>query len=266
LPIASQRAADYHDLLDKNFIARHDYLEKEQTRIEMERDLAAERAKLAELDAVLLTTRRQKDTLIAETRRTQLDQLHEARQKAAELQQELIKAEDRRDLLTLTAPVAGTVQQLAVHTIGGVVTPAQQLLVIVPKENRLEVEAFVQNRDIGFVNAGQGAQIKVETFPFTKYGTIDGDVLSVSNDAIQEDSRNPQQEGNGAGTGNSENRSLVYVARIRMHQSSIQVENKRVNLTPGMAVTVEIKTGKRRLIEYFLSPLLQYKQESLRER
>lgn len=268
LPIARQRAADYRDLLEKNFIARHDFLEKEQARIEMERDLAAAGAKLTELDAVLLTTRRQKETLLAETRRAQLDQLHEARQKAEELRQELIKAEDRRDLLTLTAPVAGTVQQLAVHTVGGVVTPAQQLLVIVPRENQLEVEAFVQNKDIGFVNPGQEAQIKVETFPFTKYGYIHGDVMHISSDAIQEDARQPPslREPVGAEQEAPEGRGLVYVARVRMHQSQIQVESKTVNLTPGMAVTVEIKTGKRRLIEYFLSPLMQYKQESLRER
>lgn len=270
LPIATTRVNDYKDLLEKNYIARHDYLEKEQARIEMERDLAAAQAKLIELDAVLLTTRRQQEALTAEARRTQLDQLHEAEQKNATLQQEFIKTEDRRGLLTLTAPVAGTVQQLAVHTVGGVVTPAQQLLVVVPQDNKLEVEAFVQNKDIGFVNVGQDAQIKIETFSFTKYGALKGKVLNVSNDAIQEDARqstSPRETTHPANSNTEQAKNnLVYSARIQMERSTMQVEGKAVNLAPGMAVTVEIKTGKRRVIEYFLSPLMQYKDESLKER
>lgn len=145
--------------------------------------------------------------------------------------------------------MSGTVQQLAVHTIGGVVTPAQPLLVIVPKEQSLEVEAFIENKDIGFVFAGQDVEVKVETFPFTKYGTIPAKVVHVSNDAL-----------------NDEKRGLIYAARVKLSKSTMQLEKKIVNLSPGMAVTAEIKTGKRRVVEYFLSPLMQYKDESLRER
>jgi len=170
--------------------------------------------------------------------------------------------------MTLTAPVDGTVQQLAIYTVGGVVTPAQQLMLIVPKGNTLEVEAFVQNKDIGFVNDHQKAEIKIETFPFTKYGTIHGTVLHVSNDAIQMESRQAQTNDNKINSADNRDKpsGLVYTARVQLNKSTMQVEGKTINLTPGMAVTVEIKTGKRRLIEYFLSPLLQYKDESLRER
>lgn len=270
LPLITQRASDLKDLLDKNYIARHEYLEKEQARIEVQRDLAGANAKLAELDAVILTTKRQKEALTAETQRAQLDLLHEAEQKMASYQQEFIKANDRREAMTLIAPVDGTVQQLAIHTIGGVVTPAQQLMVVVPKGNTLEVEAFVQNKDIGFVSAGQEAQIKIETFSFTKYGTINGEVLHVSNDAIQQDNKPQTQPKSNSSFAESDNEkasgSLVYSARVKLEKSTMQVEGKTINLTPGMAVTVEIKTGKRRLIEYFLSPLMQYKDESLRER
>ena len=248
-PIARQRAQDYKDLLEKNFVSRHGYLEREQARIEQERDLAAQQARLEEIRAALLERQRQRVSLIAETRRTTLEVLNQAEQKVANLTQELVKAEDRGRLLRLTAPVAGVVQQLAVHTIGGVVTSAQPLLVIVPGEHPLEVEAFIENKDIGFVHAGQRVEIKVETFSFTKYGTLRGSVKQVSSDAIQD-----------------EQRGLVYAARVKLDQSVIEVDGKTVNLTPGMAVTVEIKTGKRRVIEYFLSPLLQYGNESLRER
>ena len=193
--------------------------------------------------------RSQRIALAAETRRIALDSLNEAEQKATGFSNELVKSDSRGKLMTLTAPVDGTVQQLAVHTVGGVVTPAQPLMVIVPKDNPIEVEAFVENKDIGFVNPGQAAVVKIETFPFTKYGTIDARVIQVSNDAVSD-----------------EKRGLIFPARVNLERATIQVENKTVNLSPGMAVTVEVKTSQRRVIEYFLSPLLQYKDESLRER
>lgn len=248
-PIARQRAQDFKDLVEKNFISKHGYLEKEQVRIEQEADLATQRSRIKELTAALQEGRGQRTSLVAETRRLALDSLNEAEQKATTYGQELVKAESRGKLMTLTAPVDGTVQQLAVHTVGGVVTPAQQLMVVVPKDNPIEVEAFVENKDIGFVNPGQEAVVKIETFPFTKYGTIDARVTHVSNDAV-----------------NDEKRGLIFPARVNLQRATIQVENKTVNLSPGMAVTVEVKTAQRRVIEYFLSPLLQYKDESLRER
>jgi hemolysin D len=248
-PIARQRAQDYQKLVKENFISRHGYLEREQARIEQEQDLASSRSKVMEIRAALMEAQQQQATLAAETRRQLLDQHNLASQKAASLEQELVKADQRGRLLRLTAPVAGTVQQLAVHTVGGVVTPAQPLMVIVPRDNVLEVEAMLPNKDIGFVNPGQDAEVKVETFPFTKYGTIHGKITQVSSDAIQD-----------------EKRGLIYSTRVKLNKDTLQVENKTVRLTPGMAVTVEVKTGKRRVIEYFLSPLMQVTSESLRER
>jgi hemolysin D len=248
-PIARQRAQDYQKLVKENFISQHGYLEREQARIEQEQDLASSRSKAAEIRAALAEAKQEQATLTAETRRQLLDQHNLASQKAASLEQELVKADQRGRLMRMTAPVAGTVQQLAVHTVGGVVTPAQPLMVIVPKDNVLEVEAMLPNKDIGFVNPGQEAEVKVETFPFTKYGTIHGTITQVSSDAIQD-----------------EKLGLIYSTRVKLARDTLRVENKTVRLTPGMAVTVEVKTGKRRVIEYFLSPLMQVTSESLRER
>ena len=122
-------------------------------------------------------------------------------------------------------------------------------MIIVPKDNPLEIEAFLENKDIGFVSAGQEAEVKIETFQYTKYGTLHAKVISVSHDAI-----------------NDEKRGLIYAARVKMDKTAIAVDGKSVQLSPGMSVSVEIKTGKRRVIEYFLSPLMQYGDESLRER
>ncbi|OZA13489.1 MAG: hemolysin secretion protein D [Hydrogenophilales bacterium 17-62-8] len=249
VPIARQRAADYLRLVKENFMSQHGYLEREQQRIEQEQDMASGRAKVAEIRAALVEVKQQQATLAAETRRQLLDQQNLAVQKAASLGQELVKADQRGRLMRLTAPVAGTVQQLAISTVGGVVTPAQPLMVIVPKENLLEVEAMLPNKDIGFVNPGQDAEVKVETFPFTKYGVLHGKITQVSSDAIQD-----------------EKLGLIYSTRVKLDKDTIRVENKTVRLSPGMAVTVEVKTGTRRVIEYFLSPLMQVSNESLRER
>lgn len=249
LPIATQRAKDYRDLVDQGFASHHGYLAQEQARIEMEADLAAQRNRLQEIAAALDEARARQRALTAEVRRTTLDSIEQAQQRLDALAQERIKADHRGRLTRLTSPVDGTVQQLAVHTEGGVVTPAQALLVVVPSDQPLEVEAFFENKDIGFLRQGQTAAVKVETFQFTKYGTLDAELASVSHDAISD-----------------EQRGLMYASRVRMARTSLTVDGAEVRLSPGMAVTVEVKTGSRRVIEYFLAPLLRHTSESLRER
>jgi hemolysin D len=207
---------------------------------------------------------------VAEFRRTLFDELAKAEQKAASVSQDLIRAEQRTRLQTLTSPVDGVVQQLAVHTVGGVVTPAQSLLAVVPAESRLEIEAMISNRDIGFVQAGQEAEIKVDTFNFTRYGLIHGRVTSVSQDAITRERpiEKPGDRTPGAEAASSEpkGQELQYAARVSLDRTAMQVGDKLINLTPGMAVMVEIKTGTRTVLSYLLSPIMRYKQESLRER
>jgi len=108
---------------------------------------------------------------------------------------------------------------------------------------------MIQNKDIGFVEEGQLAEVKIDTFNFTEFGVIDGEIIDISNDAV-----------------NDEKMGLVFLTRVKLKQSDIQVGKRLVNLSPGMSVTVEVKTGKRRIIEFFLAPMLRYKQESIRER
>ena len=201
--------------------------------------------------AAIDETRRQAE---AEFRRTLLADLAAVRERAAALAQELRKAERRLELMQLRAPVDGHVQELAATTIGGVVTPAQQLMIIVPADSGLEVEAFVLNKDIGFVQPGQEAQIKVQTFNFTRYGLLGGKVLDVADDVV---ARDQDREGPAEPT---------YAARIALERAAMVIDGREVNLSPGMAVTAEIRTGERRLIEYLLSPLLRYRYEAMKER
>jgi hemolysin D len=151
-----------------------------------------------------------------------------------------------------------------------VVTPAQTLMVVVPSDSQLEIEAMVSNRDVGFVHAGDEVEIKVDTFDFTRYGLLHGRVLSISSDAIVRDApgdkSNEKQSGSTTASSEPKGQELTYAARVSVDRTQMQVEDKRVNLSPGMAVTAEIKTGSRRIIGYLLSPLIKYKQESLRER
>jgi hemolysin D len=185
--------------------------------------------------------------------RTLLADLAIVRERAAALGQELRKAERRLEVMQLRAPVDGHVQELAATTIGGVVMPAQQLMIIVPADRGLEVEAFVLNKDIGFVQPGQEAQIKVQTFNFTRYGLLSGKVLDVSDDVVTRD------------RDTDEPAEPTYAARIALERATMEIDGREVKLSPGMAVTAEIRTGERRLIEYLLSPLLRYRHEAMKE-
>ncbi|KRT54239.1 type I secretion membrane fusion protein, HlyD family [endosymbiont of Ridgeia piscesae] len=249
LPLIAQRADDMQTLLKTNAVARHRVLEVEQERISAQHDLATQRSRRKELQQAVAELQAKIRQARSEFQRQTLDQLSEITRQANAITQEIIKAQVRNRAQTLTAPVDGVVQQLAIHTIGAIVTPAQELMRIVPSSEQLEVEALIENRDIGFVEEGQPAEIKIDAFPFTKYGTIDAELTDISNDAVMD-----------------ETKGLVFKARVLMEKTEIQVGKRLVKLTPGMSVTVEAKTGKRRLIEYFLAPLLKYKQESIRER
>ena len=247
--ISKLRADDYRSLLQGNYVGRHDYLLREQERIAGERDLATQRNRVQEIRSALQAAEEELRVLVSEFRQQTLDGLREAQEQIGQMTPEVSRSGQRNRQMTLRAPVAGTVQQLAVHTVGGVVTPAQALLAVVPSEESLEVEATVLNKDIGFVRSGQSVTVKVESFPYTRYGYLTGKVVSVSHDAMQD-----------------EKLGLVFPVRVRLDRSTLAIEGVSVRLTAGMALSAEIKTGKRRVIDYLLSPLQQHVQESLRER
>lgn len=235
LPLAQEKERDYQALLATHDVSAHAYLEKKQALIDVEAQLTAARL--------------QRAGIVAETRKATLDSLTEADKAAAVQGLDAAKAASQGRLLRLVSPIAGTVQQLTVHTIGGVVPAAQTLLTIVPDDAPLEVEATIENRDIGFLKEGLPVAVKVEAFQFTKYGTIPAVVSQVPRDAIQD-----------------EKRGLIYPIRIALARPWLIVDGKKVMLSSGMAVTCEIRTGDRRLIEYVLSPLVQHARESLHER
>jgi len=249
VPILTERSDAFRRLLEGEYVARMQYLEVEQERITRVQELVAQRHRLLRDLAALAEAGEQRRALEAEFTRSRLAELAEWETRAGALAHEVAKAAQGSRVQRLRAPVDGVVQQLVVHTIGGVVTPAQALLVVVPTGGYLEVEAWVENKDAAFVQPGQQAEVKVDGLPFTRYGTVPGEILSISRDAVPQDKA-----------------GLVYLARVRRARLSVRPEEGDTPLAPGMTVSVEVMTGQRRLIEFFLSPLLRAWKETARER
>ncbi len=249
LPMSERVASDYQQLMAKGIVSKHATLEKQQIVLERKMQLIAQQTKVIELAAAKKQAEFHRKTTIAQTQRSTYELKEDAEHRISTSHQELSKSQYQQRLMRLTSPIDGTVQQLVVHTLGGVVTEAQALMLVVPTDQPLEVEATVSNKDIGFVRPGQDVEIKIDTYTFTRYGIVHGNVISVSNDAIDDEKRGP-----------------VYSARIQLDKKYILFGDKKLALTPGMSVQAEVKTDKRRIIDYFLSPLEQYAQESLKER
>jgi hemolysin D len=249
IPMAQSREADYTRLVDQGFISSHATQDKTRERIEMERDLATLRARLAEAMANAAETEQTKSAFRAETQRQLNDRYAQAATKHNQLNADRSKADQREKQTQLRAPVSGVIQQLTIHSVGGVVTSAQPLMVVVPDSPTVTAEVSIANQDIGFVNQGQTAEVKLETFSFTKYGTVNATVDNVTADAVTD-----------------EKKGSYYPATLTLAQKDMLIDGKRVPLSPGMNVTAEIKTGKRRIIEFLLSPVERAGSESLRER
>lgn len=272
LPFVAKQAELRYQLMQLQWGNKLAWLEAQQRLVEQQHEMVVVQRQREAADAAKAALQHQGDETRADYQKGIFTDLAKAEQQASDAGQELIKANQKAQLQTLRAPIDGTVQQLTVHTIGGVVTPAEPVLVIVPDNPGLIVEARVENKDVGFVHPGQDAELKVESFNFTRYGLIQGEVLDLSRDAVGDEAgkppsapkpnddkndRNASQEGTG---------SPSYTARIAIDQTAIETENGPVDLGPGMAVTAEIKTGRRRVISYLLSPLMRYRQEGMRER
>ncbi|MEQ1715209.1 MAG: HlyD family type I secretion periplasmic adaptor subunit [Hyphomicrobium sp.] len=249
LPIIEERLKTQEDLFDKGLSRKPEMLQLRQTVIETKSNIENTKAQQLQGQARLDSKMKKREEAVASFRATHLEKRTEALRKIATLEQQSLKEGRRGQDRQLRAPVDGTVFGLQVFTIGGVVSTKDTLMRIAPAGSELEAEVTVLNKDIGFVEAGQDVEIKLETFPFTRYGLIPGVVKQVGRDAIPD-----------------EKKGLVYKAEVTLKKDKILVGDKWVPLAPGMSMQAEIKTGDRRVIEYFLSPFLRYRDEALRER
>lgn len=250
LPLTRQMFEQKRVLAEKKLIPNTDLL---QARIEMNdvvHNLQTAKKQLLEAGVRLEQAEEEKRLAETEYHRDLLQQLAEAENKREQLLYQLAKVENKETDFELVAPADGIVQQLAVNTVGGVVTAAQPLLVIVPTGCGLEVEAKVLNKDIGFVATDQDVSIKVAAYPFTRYGGLEGKIEWVAGDAVMDDEMGPS-----------------YPIRVSIDEYVLPrvINGRQGVIAPGMTVTADVKVGQRRVIEYFLGPLLRYKDESLRE-
>jgi hemolysin D len=248
LALVTRRSTAHAQLATVGHVATEAWLKVEQERRSLEAELGALEGNRRSLATALVTLDRTRDAYLAERLREVTDAQVTATRQLATLEQEQARAEARLARHRLTAPVSGRVQQLAVHTLGGVVTPAQELLRIVPDDGQLEIEARVLNRDSAEVHAGMPAVVKIDAYPFTRHGTLAAEIVALSADALADQAL-----------------GLVYLARVRLADIAGQGQ-PNLHLEPGMAVTVEIRTGERRVIELLLNPLVRAMKEAGRER
>jgi len=271
LPLLAEEAEIRRKAMAIEYGNRIAHLDAQIRLTDQANELAVQKRRSVEIGAARQALERQRLQAGSEYLQKVLSDLSDAEQKAAALAEDLAKANQKIEQAELRAPVDGTVQQLAVHSIGGVVTPAQVLMVVVPLDSRPEAEVMVSNHDIGFVNPGQEAEIKIDTFNFTRYGMLRGRVVTLSQDAIARDKATERSGPSKtlaalAESSEPQGQELVYAARIALDSKQLNIDGKLIDVGPGMAISAEIKTGRRRVIEYLLSPLLRYKQDALRER
>ena len=238
-------------LADRGIITSAEYIQAEIEIVSARKSLQTEKNRLTEAKTRITKAREQKQLVKAEYRHQLLDKMSEAEKKQGALSEQLVKITNRQVNATLKSPVNGIVQQLAIHTIGGVATAAQPLMVVVPIDGGLEVQANVLNRDIGFVDTGQAVSVKVDAYPFTRHGDLGGVLEWVGKDSVVDQTLGP-----------------VYPVRVSLQQYEVpkEVNGRQGEVSPGMTVTADIRIGRRRIIEYFLGPILRYKDRSLRER
>jgi hemolysin D len=230
-------------------LSREQTEDRELARLSVSQQLVAAREHARAIDEQRGALQAERAALEDAERRSVLDAVAKHRRGFDALQADALRVRERMTHAELRAPVDGFVQQLAVHAVGAVVRSAEPVLLVVPSEAPLEVEAWLSNRDIGFVRSGQMASVKVEAFDFSRFGLVQARVRGLSAEAVQH-----------------ERLGAVYTARLDLVRDEFRVDGARVKLAPGMAVQVEVRTGRRRIIDYFLSPIARTARESIRER
>ncbi|MGH7010925.1 MAG: HlyD family type I secretion periplasmic adaptor subunit, partial [Caulobacteraceae bacterium] len=267
LPMLAEKERLHQKLRDEGFGTSFALLDAQQELSSARNEKTVDADKLAQARAALFALDQQRAEAVSEFQAGVLSDLAKAQEKASELSADLVKADKASTDTTLRAPIAGVVEELAVHTVGGVVTPAQRLAVIVPDNGALEVEAELPNRDVGFVHKGDDASVKVATFNFTRYGMLKGKVVDISRDAVG--AQDKAAEDSSASPDAQARLPLgppTFLATIALPQDYMLVDGKAARLVPGMSVTAEIKTGRRTIMNYLLSPLARRTDESLHER
>jgi hemolysin D len=282
LRLLEQQVAARSELAEKGYGSKLQLWQIQEQLIERKKNLSMQSSIIAKARAGISAITQQRAQLKQELSRGSLAGLAKAQDDASVRTQEQAKARQRQTLTRITAPVDGIITQLAVNTVGGVIQAAQPLMTIVPQGSELIIEANIQNKDIGFVRKGQAVHVKLEAYPFTQYGLIDGTLDQISADAVPLNS-----DANEKNTGKNNQAGLTYITKIKLNPLSAQafiakicgtatsVSSKQTAdnfncaqtvMTSGMIAQAEIKTGQRRIAQYILSPVAKVTSEAGRER
>jgi hemolysin D len=249
LPLLKEQWQSEQNLAAEGFGARQKLLQVQQAYITAQQDLSGERAKLdeakSEISALESDMAQSKGDLLSMAAQERA----EAEGNVSEREQALRKASEKEAHLKLVAPVSGTVQQVTVTTIGETPEVGKPLVTLVADGDELVAEGLMLNKDAGFVHEGQPVTLKLEAFPFTRYGTLHGVVEHVSPDSVVDQAK-----------------GLVFPIRVRITGNTIRVNGRPATLSAGMSTSLEIAIGKRTIIDYLLSPLSKSLKEAAREK
>lgn len=239
-------------LVDQNAIALFQLLEQRSQRIQYEETANATLDMVAKAQGELEEARNRLENVRTSYIKDVMTSLVESRKQYLAYEEEIKKAGENQRLSTITAPCDGRVYNLAVHTVGGIVTDAQPLLMIVPDDVELEFEVWADNKDIGFIKEGQEAEVKVATFNFQKFGMVKAVVDEIGADAY-EDKTDPEH-------------NKKYRLALKIEDDNLNIFGEKAELTPGMEVNAEIKIREKSIIDFFMDPFRRYTSEALRER
>jgi hemolysin D len=272
LPILQERESARSMLLKKEAVSRLTYLDDKERLVNLEGDLRVQEAKLLELNGGLASLRENRRNVVARFLADRGAELVEAQRKVLSLEQDLAKAREKHKRHFITAPIDGTVQDLTVYTLGGVTRMGERLMTIVPVESKLVIDALVSNRDIGLVEVGQEAEIRVTAFDYRRYGTVRGRLINVARDAMSQDQLNQLGLGKSTTERAADTRSSGppfdgphFRVQLALDAITIDVDGETEKLTAGMTVEANVLVGRRRIIDFFLEAIQSYRQDAFRQ-
>lgn len=264
VPMAKAQFEVHRDAMANSVGSRLNFLNAQERLLAQEAELSIAPSRKHQASAALTALRRQRSAFVAGADKQILEAIRKAQAEASAAESGLVKARQRVSLQQLRAPASGRIQQIATHTLGGVVSAAESLAVIVPDDGKLSVRVAIANDDIGFVQAGQPVQIKVQAFDFTRFGLVNGRVVEVSADVA---TSMPSSAAKDEASMDLNQRDVsAYVAKVELDEPVIRLGKQSWPLRTGMAVIAEIQTGRRSVIGYFLSPIAKSASESFHER
>jgi hemolysin D len=278
-PLVQERESMRRQLLARDAVSRLTYLEDKERLVTLEGDLSTQESRLDEAQAALESLRERRRNTALKFRTDRLTEFVEVQRRTLTLAQEHSKAVERLRRHTIRAPIDGVVQDLTVYTVGGVVTPSDSLMTLVPLGSKLIVEAYVANKDVGFVQPGQKAEIKVTTFDYRRYGIVNGSVISVSRDAVRAGGDSATGKSQTSATRTQSDRigelkklnpaleeGPIFRIEVALDQAVMKIDGRDTELTSGMSVELNILTARRRIYEFFLAPFQTYQDQVFRQR